>query len=115
MRSDGLQCLATLPVNSLAADVNLYLQFPCPVEVTFLTCSIDGLGTSLAVTLKKGVAGTDFFTVTANAADQMFTSSGPIAGQSARVETGTVLHAFLDTTGTNTGVTVQIWGRVLGR
>jgi N-acetylneuraminic acid mutarotase len=118
MRADGLSLIGSISIASIGADANYYFQPPpnVPVEVKCLSVAGDTAGAAVTITLKKGVAGTDFFTVSLNAADTVIQSCDPIAGQSGRVEAGTTIHVFIDWTSSSaTNVSIQVWGKVLAR
>jgi hypothetical protein len=116
MRADGLSLLAD--ISSITATANYYVQTPpnVPVQVMCLNVSADAMATNLTADLKRGVAGTTFFTAVNTAADTVVQSCDPVAGQSARVEAGTVIHVVATATGGNaTAGHIQVWGRLLAR
>lgn len=116
MRSDGLSLIAD--ISAITATANYYVQTPpgVPVQVTCVNVSADAMATNLTADLKRGINGTTFFTAVNTAADTMIQQCDPVAGQSARVEAGTIIHIVATATGGNaTAGHIQVWGRMLAR
>lgn len=116
MRSDGLTLIAN--ISAITATANYYVQTPpgVPVQVTCVNVSADAIAATLTADLKRGVAGTTFFTAVNNAADTIVRSTAPVAGQSARVEAGTIIHIVATAAGGNaTAGHIQVWGKMLAR